>query len=935
MRNNLIQDDMTKITKYSLAFINRFRITILLLASILIVGGLAYTQFLPRDGFPAIAQAATQVRVTYLASESIETTQAEVVEPIEDVLLGIEEIDSVNSTNTGQFVSILIFFDANQISDSEEANTLVAEEVSNLVMLPEAAQVEYVPLKFDAIDGVNDLVFTVYSEDASYRDLDAFATALGAGLKSESGIKEVNVDTNFISQNVGGDLVEQQRSAYRYTTSTEDGFKSYNAVSVGVVKQKGLSAEDLSTTVRDAVESASESAAKDVDLDVDDFEIAYVGDIAVINQQQIDSLESNLSSGLILVMVVLLVIVNWRASLVTGIFIPTVLGMTFVLMFIFGSTLNVISLFGLILALGLFVDDAIVVVEAIDYNRKQGLSGLDAVKKAINEVGAADVMGTLTTALVFAPILFTSGVLGEFIQELPRTIIISLLSSLFVALSIIPLLYSLFTKSPEFLQKFTILSKIDNAFQFVPNLFTKVGELLGLWTSKVLASRWLTSIVFVVSIVIILFGFSLGSILGQYRFNPFPPSKDSNSIQMELRGSGTGVDDISAKLDEVEGYIEDEFTEVEEIEYFSVGAENVFAFLQLSDLNERERTSPEIVESLTEYYSQDEGNVQVTFQVVSDGPPTDEFPVKFQVYSEDPDVLEELSADVVEFLEGQVIERDASSFAEFFVGDVSDQQIETVKLSNMTTVTRSDGQRFVQVEASITDNTDIRSVEEFQKLVEDKFTAEYLRDNYDVGEGALGFDLGQQSENIDSLQSLYLAGILAVILMYGLLVWQFNSYGQPVLIIFVAVTLALPGVFAGLLLTDNYLGFLSTIGLIGLVGIVVNNTIMLVDFANQGIARGQDDSDAMAEAIKVRFRPLVTTTLTTLGGLLPLALFDPFWEPISFTIIFGLASSTFFVLFAFPVYFKMMQWMRAHRVVVLVSGVALAVIIAGISTILG
>ncbi|KXK27304.1 MAG: Multidrug resistance protein MexB [candidate division WS6 bacterium OLB20] len=103
------------------------------------------------------------------------------------------------------------------------------------------------------------------------------------------------------------------------------------------------------------------------------------------------------------------------------------------------------------------------------------------------------------------------------------------------------------------------------------------------------------------------------------------------------------------------------------------------------------------------------------------------------------------------------------------------------------------------------------------------------------------------------------------------------------------------------------------IGLTGLMGIVVNNTIMLLDFANQERAEGKGIIDAAADAVKIRFRPLVTTSFTTVAGLLPLALTDPFWEPLAFTIIFGLVSSTLMVIIAFPAFYAAVETVRNGR----------------------
>jgi len=153
------------------------------------------------------------------------------------------------------------------------------------------------------------------------------------------------------------------------------------------------------------------------------------------------------------------------------------------------------------------------------------------------------------------------------------------------------------------------------------------------------------------------------------------------------------------------------------------------------------------------------------------------------------------------------------------------------------------------------------------------------------------------------------AFMVALAAMAVLLILQFRSSTQW-LLVFTAIPFSFFGMFGGLLITDNPLSFFVMLGVLGLIGIAVNNTILLVDFANQERALGAEMNAAIATAVRRRFRPLVATSLTTVGGLLPLALSDPFWEALAFTIIFGLLSSTFLVIFSFPYYYLALEWIR-------------------------
>ncbi|MEL6893041.1 MAG: efflux RND transporter permease subunit, partial [Actinomycetota bacterium] len=185
---------------------------------------------------------------------------------------------------------------------------------------------------------------------------------------------------------------------------------------------------------------------------------------------------------------------------------------------------------------------------------------------------------------------------------------------------------------------------------------------------------------------------------------------------------------------------------------------------------------------------------------------------------------------------------------------------------------------------------------------------------------ALQFDFGLESDNQDDFAALGVAGLVALLLMFVLITVQFRSLAQSVLI-FLAIPFGFFGVTAALSATDNPLSFLAVVGFIALIGVAVNNTILLVDAANQERRNGATSGEAIRSAVTSRFRPLVATTITTVAGLLPLSLADPFWESLGFTLMGGLLSSTFLVLVSFPAFYlgleavrtPLRNWIRAKR----------------------
>jgi multidrug efflux pump subunit AcrB len=211
---------------------------------------------------------------------------------------------------------------------------------------------------------------------------------------------------------------------------------------------------------------------------------------------------------------------------------------------------------------------------------------------------------------------------------------------------------------------------------------------------------------------------------------------------------------------------------------------------------------------------------------------------------------------------------------------------------------RSDGERIVEIGAGFDAEDTSALVAAAQDKVEAEFTTEKIA-NYGLDGNALRFDFGTESDNQESFRTLLVAFPILLVVMYLLMALQFKSFLQP-LLIFMAIPFSFFGVSLGLYLSDNPLSFFVMIGFFALIGIAVNNTILLTDYANQARKEGMGRIDAVAYAVKARFRPLITTSLTSVVALVPLALSDPFWEALSFTLIFGLLSSTFLVVVAFP-----------------------------------
>jgi multidrug efflux pump subunit AcrB len=314
---------------------------------------------------------------------------------------------------------------------------------------------------------------------------------------------------------------------------------------------------------------------------------------------------------------------------------------------------------------------------------------------------------------------------------------------------------------------------------------------------------------------------------------------------------------------------------------------------------DREIKSPQIIEKLqTSINEQISDDISVRVIQYDAGPPVSEFPLTIQIFDEDLEKATALSTEVEQYINGATIERVNGTTA----------TITETKLPTMQSVDRTDGKRTLVVSGAFDADDTSALLVAAEEYVREKFTPEYLASK-GYNEDALGFDFGQESENAESFAGLIIAFPIALLLMYILLALQFKSFLQPVLI-FMAIPFTFLGVFAGLYFTDNALSFFVQVGLIGLIGIAVNNTILLVTYANQEKDSGVGTIDAISNAVTKRFRPLIATTITTVAALLPLALSDPFWEALAFTIIFGLISSTVLVIISFPYYYLGAEWLR-------------------------
>jgi multidrug efflux pump subunit AcrB len=878
------------IARLGIYFSKNYRITIIAILILVGFGFLTYAKFLKREGFPSVDIPYVIVQSQYFVNDA-NKVDTEVTTKILDEISDVDQVKEIQSNSTDYGSIIFVEFESGLTS--EDGAKLLKDELNGQDILPEGVKPEFITIAADKVNGIYDLVFSI-SADRSVTDLQTKASEIAEEIKKVSLVADaeympiVEERTDFRT----GRTVTLQTGFNRVGSKNNGELEFKPAINIGVNKKnKDIGTLEISEAIREKIEDLKKEGK------LDGYEVTYGFDLADTLEYQLDSLQENAIVAVITILVVLFFFINWRAATVLGLFLPLTLGGVFIALYLIGYSLNTISLFALILVLGLFVDDGTIVVEAIDYYKKKGIKGREALIAAINDIGVPDMIGTLTTLLVFVPLIFVSGILGDFIRLLPITVILALAISLIIALTILPTLTNIAVRDEKekTAHKGSIQKLINVLLYGFTNSILKIGEYISSFISFYLRKWYLTLGILIISIVLIGVGLATA---GMLKFNVFPPTKDSNFITMSLSfPNNTDVEvaeDLTIKLEESMQENLGEY--IESIDYLEGNESDVYVSIALTDMGKRKTTSVEIANKINSKIVKIDG---LQGEAVSQGagPGASEFPFAMQVFATDQEVLENATKDISEFIKNKD------------VGD--DVKVTTVVVDNLATISKIDNRRFAEVRAKFTDNSNTGAVLKLEYLIKEEYGSEKL-ESLGLNEESLGFDFGQESENLESFNSVIFAALAALVVMYILLVVQFNSFSQPLLVL-LAIPLSFPGLFPGLYLTDNPFSFFVMIGVTGLIGIVVNNTIMLISYANNNRRNGKSISESISRAVKARFRPILSTSSVTIAGLLPLALTDPFWEGLAFTIIFGLISSVILVIFAFPAYYAVFEKMRNYK----------------------
>ena len=869
------------LTKLAVASARHWKVTLIIWGVVVAVGLVAYGGGLRREGFPPVNLPIVVVDGNYFVDDN-GRVDGDVAIPLADAYADVDGVEQVQTFSLANSFAVVVEFD-DEFSSPEGAEIL--RGVNESVALPSAADVTVREIDATKFIEVYDLLVTISGpDDATPEELEAEAARLETYLETGNGVDRVDV-RELLTEGVNPSTGDEEIRRTRFVrVAFADTGRYDEAIALGVVR-----ADDTDLDLLGFSDEINRMLGDETVLS-DGFRAAVTADFAEDIRTQISSLTRNLLQGLIAVAIVSLLLIGWRVSVVTALFMATVMMASLAALWLIGYSLNTITLFGLILTLGLLVDDAIVISESIDANRGESDDPIGVVRTAINRVGSASFAGTLTTVLVFAPMAFVGGVLGEFIRAIPVTVIVTLLLSFLFSIVFISAL-----SKPFFLRGKHPHNPIIRAEEAAARGLGRLAEYPSSHGAKGIG---VGVAIFVGALAMIFGSFQVAATLG---FNIFPPTDDANAMFVTADyDAGTTIDEAQEIADEVDAVVVDVLgDDLVSSQYINANERQLLSIVELTPFDERRTTAPTFVERIEERLDGVAG-IRVSVTPLEQGPPVEEFPFAAQidVDASTVDTGQQLADDLRDQLVGAELDKAS--------GD--DTVIVDAIVSTDGQIYRVDGNQQIEVRAQFSNDDLTNNLDAAERLVGDLYGEDELA-ALGLPADAIQFDYGQESDNQDDFASLGQAMIVALLLMLILLVVQFRSIVQP-LLIFLAVPFSFLGVFTALSLSDNPISFFVGVGFIALIGVVVNNTILLVDAANQARRRGLRPGLAIAEAVERRFRPLVATTITTVVGLTPLALSDPFWESLGFTLIGGLVSSTILVLFAFPVFYLAVEKVR-------------------------
>ncbi len=1006
-----------KIAEFS---VKNYQFTLIMFV-LLIALGLNSLVNMPRGEDPETESPAFSVIVVYPGTSPADMEKL-VVDPMEKRFNALEDIKKlISDINDGLAV---IRVEYKHESDPDEKYQEVVREINALETELPADIFAIKILKFNSTD-VAILQAALISETASYAELEKQVEKLEEDLAKVKSLKNIEahgypeqqvrvslnlekmaqqrIPVNAVlgalqSENVNIPGGSVQLNTRRFNVKTSGEYQSVEEVRNTIVYSangKIVYLKDIATVekrpgeethlarlngYRAVLITASQKdgqnifkVADQMNPVLDAFEKQLPSDMKLVrNFDQSQSVRTRLGRfakdfliAILLVSITLLPLGN-RAALVVMISIPLSIFTGLFVLDVMGFSINQLSIVGLIVALGILVDDSIVVIENIERYLRAGVPKKQAAVDATKQIGLAVVGCTATLILAFLPLVFLPETAGDFIRSLPMAVITTVSASLLVSITIVPFLSSRLLKSHA--------SPEGNIF--LRALKRGIHGTYGKWLHVALDHPVIT-----LSIAGLLFVGSL-MLFPVVGFSLFPRSEKPQFLINIETPTGTSV----YETDRVARYVEDQIRNDKRIKYFTtnVGKGNPriyynviqrnettnFAqfFIQLNDLSPDKKT--EMIDELREKFLR-YPNAKIEVKDFEQGPPL-EAPIAIRIFGDNLDTLRKVSMQVEQMIaktEGTIyvnnplssqqtdlkvqINKDKAALLGVSIAEIDRAIRLAIAGLNVGTFSPAEGEDEINITVTLPrgryatydvfdkvyvyslggqpiplkqlarvefetssnlirhyDKSRYATVTSFVKsgYLYEEVTNKVIQqlETFRFPEGYYFVPAGEVENKQESFSGI---GTIIIITIFGfiaVLVLEFGTF-KSTLIVLSVIPLGIIGAVVMLLLTGNPLSFVAVVGLIALGGIEVKNSILLVDFTNQLRERGVPLQQAIEKAGEVRFVPIVLTSLTAIGGLIPLAIENnPLYSPLALVLIGGLISSTLLSRLVTPVMYKLL-----------------------------
>ena len=752
-----------------------------------------------------------------------------------------------------------------------------------------------------------------------------------------------------------GDVARVEQGPLSERTSTR--LNGRDAITLGVIRNATANPLDLSAAVRQMIPKIKENLPPGIEIEV-------ANDNSVFIDRSIKAVYQTIVEAMVLVaLVIFLFLRTFRASIIPLVTIPVCLIGTFALMALFGFTVNTLTMLALVLAIGLVVDDAIVVLENIFRHIENGMAPFHAAIRGAREVGFAVVAMTLTLAAVYAPLAFTPGRTGKLFTEFALALAGSVIVSGFVALTLTPMMCSIMLKhvnNPSWFDR--------TMERYLQKLSEKYGQILG-WTlssgrvmGRHMSRRWL------VVAVMVMAGIGSFSLLKTTK-SELAPLEDRGVILTVINGPDGATMDYTTRYAQTIERMASKYTEFDRI-FTVVGNPTVAqgnVFYRAAPWEQRTKTTLEIAREMTPAIAGLPGVTAFPITPPSLGQPFRDRPLNFVIVTTD---SYQNLAQVVRTFQEEIaknpgivsvdtdlrlnkpeismdVDRERAADMGVPIDNIA-RAVETMMGGRQVTRYKREGDQYdvmVQTSPSGRDTPDDiehifvrgrndamiplsalvrikevvvpRELNHFGQRRSASITAN-IAPNYSLGEAIVfmndtakkvlkpGYatDLnGTSREFVKTSGSLVIVFILSLLFIFLVLAAQFESFVDPLVILF-SVPLSMVGALLALQLSGGTLNVFSQIGLITLVGLITKHGILIVEFANQLRAEGMDALEAVKQSATLRLRPILMTTGAMVLGAIPLALATGAGaesrKQIGWVIVGGMSLGTLLTIFVVP-----------------------------------